>query len=98
VRPHARGDGRGLGEELCPRGIAPRQLSDSPAARSQPWRAACTTVATPASLSTSSPASTREDAAAFETLVRRLRATAEWTYVDREVDIRLERDLIETRK
>jgi chlorite dismutase len=32
-----------------------------------------------------------EDAAAFEDLVRRLRETAEWTYVDREVDIRLVR-------
>ena len=28
---------------------------------------------------------------AFETLVRRLRATKEWSYVDREVDIRLSR-------
>lgn len=33
-----------------------------------------------------------EDAAAFETLVGRLRATPEWSYVDREVDIRLSRD------
>lgn len=32
-----------------------------------------------------------EDAGAFEQLVARLRATAEWGYVDREVDIRLER-------
>jgi hypothetical protein len=31
-------------------------------------------------------------AAAFEELVRRLRASAEWAYVEREVDIRLERD------
>lgn len=29
------------------------------------------------------------DAALFETLVERLRATEEWTYVDREIDIRL---------
>jgi hypothetical protein len=28
---------------------------------------------------------------AFEELVRRLRATREWTYVNREVDIRLSR-------
>lgn len=32
-----------------------------------------------------------EDAAGFETLVARLRATKEWAYVEREVDIRLER-------
>jgi len=32
-----------------------------------------------------------EAAAAFEELVRRLRATDEWTYVEREVDIRLAR-------
>lgn len=32
-----------------------------------------------------------EDAAAFETLVTKLRSSLEWTYVDREVDIRLER-------
>jgi len=32
-----------------------------------------------------------EDTDAFETLVRRLRATEEWHYVEREVDIRLER-------
>jgi chlorite dismutase len=32
-----------------------------------------------------------EDAAAFEHLVERLRATREWTYVEREVDVRLER-------
>ena len=32
-----------------------------------------------------------EDSAAFETLVQRLRATEEWKYVDREVDIRLSR-------
>jgi len=31
------------------------------------------------------------DAAGFEDLVRRLRATPEWRYVDREVDIRLSR-------
>ena len=31
------------------------------------------------------------DAAGFEELVRRLRATLEWRYVDREVDIRLSR-------
>jgi chlorite dismutase len=31
------------------------------------------------------------DAAAFDELVRRLRATEEWSYVDREVDIRLRR-------
>ena len=33
-----------------------------------------------------------EDSDAFEDLVRRLRETAEWRYVDREVDIRLARD------
>ncbi len=32
-----------------------------------------------------------EDGESFEQLVRRLRATREWTYVDREVDIRLSR-------
>src|SRR5262252_6677378 len=32
-----------------------------------------------------------EDANAFEELVRRLRQTPEWSYVDREVDIRLSR-------
>lgn len=32
-----------------------------------------------------------EDADAFETLVGRLRATEEWAYVEREVDIRLSR-------
>jgi chlorite dismutase len=32
-----------------------------------------------------------QHAAAFEELVQRLRATAEWRYVDREVDIRLRR-------
>jgi chlorite dismutase len=32
------------------------------------------------------------DSAAFEKLVSELRATEEWKYVDREVDIRLERD------
>ena len=32
-----------------------------------------------------------EHASAFEELVAALRATAEWTYVEREVDIRLER-------
>jgi len=32
-----------------------------------------------------------EDAAAFEELVARLRATAEWGFVDREVDLRLSR-------
>jgi len=32
-----------------------------------------------------------EDAAAFETMVSRLRASPEWRYVDREVDIRLSR-------
>jgi chlorite dismutase len=32
------------------------------------------------------------DADAFEDLVRRLRETAEWRYVDREIDIRLSRD------
>ncbi|MFC7539824.1 chlorite dismutase family protein [Siccirubricoccus deserti] len=32
-----------------------------------------------------------EHAADFEELVRRLRQTAEWAYVDREVDIRLSR-------
>lgn len=31
------------------------------------------------------------DAEAFEELVRRLRKTTEWTYVTREVDIRLSR-------
>ncbi len=33
-----------------------------------------------------------EDSDAFETLVRRLRSTPEWQFVDREVDIRLSRD------
>jgi hypothetical protein len=33
-----------------------------------------------------------EDAARFEELVRRLRATEEWSYVEREVDVRLARD------
>ena len=33
-----------------------------------------------------------EDAARFEELVQRLRTTEEWTYVEREVDLRLERD------
>lgn len=33
-----------------------------------------------------------EDEAAFEDLLLRLRASAEWAYVEREVDIRLERD------
>jgi Chlorite dismutase len=33
------------------------------------------------------------DAAAFEDLVRALRASPEWTYVDREVDIRLVREV-----
>src|SRR5262249_28475314 len=33
-----------------------------------------------------------EDAADFEELVRRLRATEEWSYVEREVDLRLARD------
>ena len=32
-----------------------------------------------------------DDAGAFETLVERLRATEEWRFVEREVDIRLER-------
>ena len=32
-----------------------------------------------------------EDAAGFEELVRRLRETEEWTYVEREIDIRLAR-------
>ena len=32
-----------------------------------------------------------EDAAAFDELVRRLRQTEEWRYVDREIDIRLTR-------
>jgi hypothetical protein len=32
-----------------------------------------------------------EYAAAFEDLVRRLRSTAEWRYVEREADIRLSR-------
>ena len=32
------------------------------------------------------------DAAAFDELVRRLRETEEWRYVDREIDIRLTRD------
>jgi hypothetical protein len=31
------------------------------------------------------------DADRFEELVRRLRATEEWRYVDREIDIRLRR-------
>jgi hypothetical protein len=33
-----------------------------------------------------------EHADAFEELVAKLRATAEWAYVEREIDIRLERD------
>jgi len=33
-----------------------------------------------------------EDATYFEELVRRLRATEEWSYVEREVDLRLSRD------
>jgi chlorite dismutase len=33
----------------------------------------------------------REHAVGFEELVRRLRATEEWTYVEREIDIRLAR-------
>jgi len=33
-----------------------------------------------------------EDATYFEELVRRLRATEEWSYVEREVDLRLARD------
>jgi len=33
-----------------------------------------------------------EEAERFEDLVRALRVTAEWTYVDREIDIRLSRD------
>jgi len=33
-----------------------------------------------------------EDAASFEELVERLRATEEWRYVEREVDLRLARD------
>ena len=33
-----------------------------------------------------------EDAAGFEELVQRLRATEEWRYVEREVDLRLARD------
>lgn len=33
-----------------------------------------------------------EHAGAFEELVRRLRATEEWRYVDREIDIRLSRE------
>jgi chlorite dismutase len=32
-----------------------------------------------------------QDAGAFEQLVQRLRATAEWSYVEREVDVRLSR-------
>jgi len=32
------------------------------------------------------------DSAAFEELVRRLRETEEWRYVEREVDVRLARD------
>src|SRR5215831_17864415 len=32
-----------------------------------------------------------EHAAAFEELVRRLRATEEWTYIEREIDLRLAR-------
>jgi hypothetical protein len=32
-----------------------------------------------------------EHSDAFEDLVRKLRASKEWTYVDREVDIRLSR-------
>lgn len=32
-----------------------------------------------------------EDASAFEALVAKLRQTAEWTYVEREIDIRLDR-------
>jgi len=33
-----------------------------------------------------------EDATRFEELVQRLRTTEEWSYVEREVDLRLERD------
>lgn len=33
-----------------------------------------------------------EDAAGFEELVQRLRATEEWRYIEREVDLRLARD------
>jgi hypothetical protein len=33
----------------------------------------------------------REDTAAFERLVQRLRATVEWRFVEREVDTRLSR-------
>ncbi len=33
-----------------------------------------------------------QDAGAFDELVGRLRATEEWAYVDREVDIRLTRE------
>ena len=33
-----------------------------------------------------------EDSEAFEELLRRLRATEEWSYVDREVDMRLSRE------
>jgi chlorite dismutase len=33
-----------------------------------------------------------DDAAAFEELVQRLRATEEWTYVEREIDIRVARE------
>jgi len=32
-----------------------------------------------------------EDGAAFDALLRRLRATAEWRFIDREVDVRLVR-------
>ena len=32
-----------------------------------------------------------EHSAAFEELVRRLRSTKEWAYIEREIDIRLER-------
>ena len=32
-----------------------------------------------------------EDAGVFEELVRRLRSTTEWSYVEREVDVRLKR-------
>jgi hypothetical protein len=34
---------------------------------------------------------TPEHAAAFEELVRRLRGTEEWAYVEREIDLRLAR-------
>ncbi len=41
---------------------------------------------------------TPEDAPSFERLVRRLRKTEEWSYVEREVDIRLRRRVLRPRR